>query len=91
MYDRNHITITLQFMFYIILNSTSYYMICGIHVGYTITYIAYYNYHIYKGHTQLISKHNTYTYIHDRMSSYSEREESNSVLRDENLTRYQLH
>ena len=74
-------------MFYIILNSTSYYMICGIHVGHTITYIVY----IYKGHTQLISKHNTYTYIHDRMSSYSEREESNSVLRDENLTRYQLH
>ena len=78
-------------MFYIIPNSTSYYMICGIHVGHTITYIAYYNYHIYKGHTQLISKQNTYTYIYDRMSSYSEREESNSVLRDENLTRYQLH
>ena len=78
-------------MLHIILNSTSHYMICGIHVGLTITYIAYYNYHIYKGHTQLISKHNTYTHIYDRMSSYSEREESNSVLSDENLTRYQLH
>ena len=74
-------------MFYIIQNSTSYYMIYGTYVGHTITY----NYHIYKGHTQLISKHNTYTYIHVRMSSYSERGESNSVLSDENLTRYQLH
>ena len=74
-------------MFYIIQNSTSYYMIYGTYVGHTFTY----NYHIYKGHTQLTSKHSTYTYIHDMTTSYSERGELNSVLSDKSLARYQLH